>query len=89
MKETKNVKYSSFLLERSDSQGGLEGWWVANNVCRVIGQLNLREPLSKLEEDQKGVIQNDTPGGSQTPSRGIMHARSVTGRRYVRRTARL
>lgn len=42
-----------------------EPWFVAKDVCDVLGIKNSRQAVSRLDEDEKGVIQNDTPGGVQ------------------------
>lgn len=42
-----------------------ESWWVATDVCRALGIDNSRQALARLEEDEKGVITNDTLGGQQ------------------------
>ena len=40
-------------------------WFVASDVCRVLGIKNSRDALAKLDEDEKGVALTDTPGGLQ------------------------
>lgn len=41
-------------------------WWVAKDVCGVLGFKNYRDALSNhLDEDEKGVVSADTPGGKQ------------------------
>lgn len=41
-------------------------WWVAKDVCEVLGFGNPRQALSThLDEDEKGVQNLDTPGGVQ------------------------
>lgn len=42
-----------------------EPWFVAKDVCDALGIGNSRQALSRLDEDEKGVISNDTPGGVQ------------------------
>ena len=42
-----------------------EPWWVAADVCRVVGIVNTSDALSKLDEDQKGIGETDTLGGKQ------------------------
>jgi prophage antirepressor-like protein len=42
-----------------------EPWFVAADVCAVLGISNSRQALSYLDEDEKGVITSDTPGGPQ------------------------
>lgn len=43
-----------------------EPWFVAVDVCRVLELGNNRQALARLDEDEKGVISNDTPGGKQS-----------------------
>ncbi|WP_421572306.1 phage antirepressor KilAC domain-containing protein [Slackia exigua] len=42
-----------------------EPWFVAKDVCDALGLGNSRQALSRLDEDEKGVISNDTLGGVQ------------------------
>ena len=44
-----------------------ELWFVANDVCRVLGYANPRDALAKhVDDDEKGVAKCDTLGGVQT-----------------------
>jgi prophage antirepressor-like protein len=43
-------------------------WFVAADVCRVLEIANSRDAVSGLDEDEKGVGNADTPGGSQKMS---------------------
>lgn len=47
----------------TDEQG--EPWFVAADVCSVLGIGNPRQAMSRLDDDEKGVISTDTPGGEQ------------------------
>ena len=40
-------------------------WWVARDVCAILGIGNSRQCLTYLDDDEKGVITVDTPGGAQ------------------------
>lgn len=40
-------------------------WWVAKDVCDVLDIKNNRQALERLDDDEKGVISSDTPGGIQ------------------------
>lgn len=42
-----------------------EPWFVAADVCRALELGNSRQALTRLDDDEKGVISNDTPGGKQ------------------------
>jgi prophage antirepressor-like protein len=40
-------------------------WFVAKDVCEALEISNNRDALSNLDEDEKGVVITDTPGGPQ------------------------
>ena len=40
-------------------------WFVRNDVCTILGLGNPSQASSRLDEDEKGVISNETPGGVQ------------------------
>jgi prophage antirepressor-like protein len=42
-----------------------EPWFVAADVCAVLGIANSRDALSRLDDDEKGVGTTDTLGGRQ------------------------
>lgn len=54
----------------TDEQGNL--WWVAKDVCEILGIGNVGDVLSALDEDEKGSIDivDGTPG---SPKRGIVN----------------
>ncbi len=43
-------------------------WWVAKDVCDILGIVNSRQAISALDEDEKGVHTVDTLGGKQKMS---------------------
>jgi len=43
-------------------------WFVAADVCEVLGIANGRDAVQRLEEDEKGVAITDTLGGPQNTS---------------------
>ena len=45
-----------------------EPWFVAADVCRALELGNSRQALARLDDDEKGVILMDTPGGKQEMS---------------------
>lgn len=49
---------------RTVMQGG-EPCFVAADVCKALEIGNTAQAISKLDEDEKGIISNDTPGGKQ------------------------
>lgn len=51
------------LVRVVDREGGI--WFVANDVCRALEINNSRQAVSRLEDDEKGVIISDTLGGQQ------------------------
>lgn len=42
-----------------------EPWFVAADVCKALEIGNSRQALTRLDDDEKGVISTDTPGGKQ------------------------
>lgn len=42
-----------------------EPWFVARDICNVLGLPNLSMAIARLSEDEKGVNRIDTPGGPQ------------------------
>jgi prophage antirepressor-like protein len=40
-------------------------WFVAADVCDALGLDNNRQAVTRLDDDEKGVISNDTPSGTQ------------------------
>lgn len=47
---------------------GGDPWFVASDVCAVLGIANPRDALSSLDDDEKGVATADTLGGEQRVS---------------------
>lgn len=42
-----------------------EPWFVAADVCKALEIKNGRDALARLDDDEKGVVSTDTPGGKQ------------------------
>ncbi len=42
-----------------------EPWFAAVDVCAILDIKNSRDAVSRLDEDEKGVVLTDTPGGQQ------------------------
>ena len=40
-------------------------WFVLNDVCAALGITNPRDAAGRLDDDEKGVVKVDTPGGPQ------------------------
>jgi prophage antirepressor-like protein len=61
-----------------------EPWWVAVDVCAILGIANARDALSRLDNDEKGVANADTLGGVQrllTVSESGLYALVLTSRK--------
>ena len=43
-----------------------EPWFVAKDVCNILGLTNSRKAVANLDDDEKGVTISDTPGGPQS-----------------------
>lgn len=43
-------------------------WFVANDVCAILDIANSRDALSRLDDDEKGVVSTYTLGGEQQQS---------------------
>lgn len=43
-----------------------EPWFVASDVCAVLDIANHRDAVGRLDDDEKGVVVVDTPGGPQS-----------------------
>lgn len=42
-----------------------EPWWVLKDVCGILGISKYRDTASRLDEDERGAVRVDTPGGEQ------------------------
>ncbi len=40
-------------------------WFVAKDICFILGIANPRDAVGRLDDDEKGVVLCDTPGGRQ------------------------
>jgi len=45
-----------------------EPWFVAKDVCEILEIRNVSDALSKLDNDEKGIVSTDTLGGKQSLS---------------------
>lgn len=43
-------------------------WFIAADVCKALEIANSRDALSRLDDDERGVVSTDTPGGRQNVS---------------------
>lgn len=53
----------SFALSALEKDG--KAWFVASDVCKALGIQNSRHALSRLDDDEKGVVSSYTLGGIQ------------------------
>ncbi len=44
---------------------GDQTWFVAKDVCDILGIANPRDAIADFDDDEKGVVNSDTPGGPQ------------------------
>ena len=42
-----------------------EHWFLAKDVCEVLGIAKYRDAISDLDDDERGSVKVDTLGGSQ------------------------
>lgn len=64
-------------------------WFVAVDVCRALEIGNSRQALARLDDDEKGVILNDTLGGKQemaTVSEAGLYALVLSSRKPEAKT---
>jgi len=59
-----NERFGKIRVVMKDS----EPWFVAKDVCDCLEIGNSSDAISRLDEDEKGVVLNDTPGGTQNHS---------------------
>lgn len=60
--------YGDNLIRVVNDETTGEPLWIAKDVCKVLEIENHRQALSRLDDDEKGVISNDTLGGNQKMS---------------------
>lgn len=65
--ELKVFENPDFGQVRTVTRDG-EPWFVAADVCKALDVGNSRQALTRLDEDEKGVISTDTLGGRQEMS---------------------
>lgn len=53
-----NINVRTVLIEG-------EPWFVAKDLCKILGISNVSQALSRLTDDEKGICSNDTLGGKQ------------------------
>lgn len=65
MNEIQTFNNSEFGTVRAVRGDDGEPMFVAKDVCAALGLGNSRQALARLDDDEKGVISTDTPGGEQ------------------------
>lgn len=68
-----------------------EPWFVAADVCRVLEIANTSDAVSRLDDDEKGVVTTDTLGGAQNVriiSESGLYALVLTSRKEAARRFR-
>ena len=63
MKELTIFEFQKNHVRVVEHQG--EPWWVAADVCEILEHSNVSKAVSRLDEDEKGITDVYTPGGSQ------------------------
>lgn len=64
MKQLSILQHPDFGSIRSSLVKG-EPWFIAKDICDVLGLTNSRKTLTALDDDEKGVTISDTLGGKQ------------------------
>lgn len=63
MNELQIFNYNGLQVRTVEKNG--EPWFVLKDVCEILGIANPRNVSDRLDDDEKGVRQIDTPGGEQ------------------------
>ena len=66
MNELQVFNYESNEVRTIMRNGEL--WFVLKDVCRILSIGNSSDVFARLDDDEKGVAQIDTPGGKQKMS---------------------
>ncbi len=59
---------TEFKFEESPVRAVMKGdqtWFVAKDVCDILGIANPRDAIAEFDDDEKGVVKADTLGGPQ------------------------
>ena len=54
-------------------------WFVASDVCKCLELGNVSQTCSRLDDDERGIISNDTPSGKQEMLVGSSRSGSLLG----------
>ena len=58
------LNYESKEIRLVQDENG-EPWWVARDVCQILGLEDTHKAVERLDEDEKGRKTIPTPGGNQ------------------------
>lgn len=67
MNNLQTFENERFGRVRTIEQNG-EPWFIARDVCECLSIGKYRDAVSRLEEDERGSVEMDTPGGRQSLS---------------------
>ena len=59
---------TEFKFDESPVRAVMQGdqpWFVAKDVCDILGIANPRDAIAEFDDDERGVVNADTPGGRQ------------------------
>jgi anti-repressor protein len=60
---------TEFLFDQSPVRAIIqhgEPWFIGKDVCDILGIANPRDAIAEFDDDERGVVTTDTPGGPQT-----------------------
>lgn len=63
MNELQIFNYNENEIRTVEKEDGV--WWVLKDVCGTFGETNYRRVAGRLDDEEKGVSQINTPGGLQ------------------------
>ena len=63
MKALQVFNYKGAKVRTATIEG--QPWFCAADVCQVLELGNVSQAVARLDEDEKGIYSNDTPGGPQ------------------------
>ncbi len=64
MNELTLLKFNEHDIRMIQDENG-EPWWIAKDICFILGIVNTTQALEKLDDDEKGIYKTYTLGGEQ------------------------
>ena len=61
--EIQKFSFEDYDVRIVDQDG--DPWFVAKDVCTILGISKYRDTCSRLDDDERGLVKLDTPGGIQ------------------------